>query len=408
MPDQSDQSQKPAGTPTTQPPTVDPPVISPQVDLPPLPPDFQNVAPEPLTGEPPKEMPDSTGSAAPPDAGIPPLGPNSSIAKVGKKFGGGRLIATILGVIILVGGVTTGVIVTQQRQLLEQQAAGEACGSAPDVCPGCAEECYDKNDGDTCTGGNGTCKLNGDGEGCYCDTGGNNDTACVTTCTNDLPPTTLRCGDCGGFCITSNCPSTCSQVALNLCGSNTIGTCPTGQVNCYYCPGVTTMQACNSTADSLPAGVGYDETSCSIVGSFCGVVQCDQVNSNPLVFQSRLDTSTCGATPPSSSPSPTPTAPSCISVKAYSATWTELTQTNLAALTAGTVVNFCVSGANGTFDKAQFKINSTAGSEVTAHDRPGSTTDFCQSYTILVADTTITVLAKIHDSVSNTWVGASF
>jgi hypothetical protein len=68
------------------------------------------------------------------------------------------------------------------------------------------------------------------------------------------------------------------------------------------------------------------------------------------------------------------------------------------------VVNFCVSGANGNFDQAQFKIGNTVEGLITTKR---STGDFCQSYTIQPTDTTVTVSAKIHDTVKG-WVGEVF
>jgi hypothetical protein len=50
-----------------------------------------------------------------------------------KKYGGNKVIATIFGVLILVGGVTAGVILVQRQQLLEQEAAsGSVCNQSPD------------------------------------------------------------------------------------------------------------------------------------------------------------------------------------------------------------------------------------------------------------------------------------
>ena len=52
-----------------------------------------------------------------------------------KKFGGGKLVATFLGILLLVGGIATGVILVQNPQLLEEKAfirPGDrltACGS---------------------------------------------------------------------------------------------------------------------------------------------------------------------------------------------------------------------------------------------------------------------------------------
>ena len=115
--------------------------------------------------------------------------------------------------------------------------------------------------------------------------------------------------------------------------------------------------------------------------------------------------------PPTATPTITPTAPpvapSCIAVNAYDESWIALTNAQLSTLIAGDHVWFCVSGsATGTFDMAQFKINTTIEQVVTTHDRPGSN-DFCQSYTILPTDTTVTVQAKIHD-INFGWIGENF
>lgn len=99
----------------------------------------------------------------------------------------------------------------------------------------------------------------------------------------------------------------------------------------------------------------------------------------------------------------TSTAPACIAVKAYNSSWTFLSDSDLSAITSGTTVNFCVSGSatSGTFDKAQFKINSTLEPETTT-TRPGSN-DFCQSYQIQ-SNSPVSVQAKIHH-VTEGWLG---
>jgi hypothetical protein len=58
---------------------------------------------------------ESPGSAAPPD--LPPM-----VASPKKKFGGKRIIATILGIFLLVGGIGAGIVLTQQQQLFQQKA----------------------------------------------------------------------------------------------------------------------------------------------------------------------------------------------------------------------------------------------------------------------------------------------
>jgi hypothetical protein len=101
------------------------------------------------------------------------------------------------------------------------------------------------------------------------------------------------------------------------------------------------------------------------------------------------------------------TTVTCGPVKAYDANWVALTNAQLSTLKPEANINFCVSGtaATGTFDKAQFKINSTVEPE-TITKRSGSS-DFCQAYTVLSTDTAVNVRAKIHNSISG-WIGESF
>src|SRR5688500_11443715 len=85
------------------------------------------------------EMPDliNAGSAAP---GVNFPDP-AYVEEPKKKYGGGKgkIIATILGLILLVGGVGTGVYLSQQNQNPEERAAG-LCGYcvAPNDCKTCA------------------------------------------------------------------------------------------------------------------------------------------------------------------------------------------------------------------------------------------------------------------------------
>jgi hypothetical protein len=112
-----------------------------------------------------------------------------------------------------------------------------------------------------------------------------------------------------------------------------------------------------------------------------------------------LPTHTPTPTPtPTPTLTPTPAAPYCAAVKAYDVSWNALTNAQLSSLTAGTSINFCVTGTapSGTFDMARFTIDGIERT-VTTLQRPGST-DFCQSYTILSTDTTVTVSALIHHS----------
>lgn len=95
MPDQPDQT-KPAA-----------PVMSPQADLPPLPMDTQ----------PETKKEDAPSGNPPAPEGQPVI---SSVPK--KKFGTGKIIATILGILLLVGGVGAGIFLTNEQQLFKQSA----------------------------------------------------------------------------------------------------------------------------------------------------------------------------------------------------------------------------------------------------------------------------------------------
>ena len=417
MPNQNDPTQ----TPNPVNPPVDqsssqstPPVptIFPQSDLPPLPPAFQNL---PEDGIP------SNGSGAPPET-------SSVVPKAKKKFGGGRIIATILGLIVLVGGVGAGILLTRQPQLFQQKATGNTvdCGVKPDgstlfcntdtqVC--CNTGCKSKTSG---------CEVGNEPQGV---TRCSNDSNTVANCRDQLPGyefclngtnmhciaqsgTLLGCGqDYGGSaCVTNpNAYPVDCVISTNPCGGG-------GNCRKWICPqGDTNKDGKCQTGDT---GASYtDYTDCSNINCGGQCCQIDWLNSPGGGYctnarnckEIKLDCSP-STSPPSSVPTPTPTptptpqAPSCISVKAYDDSWTVLSSTQLSTLTTGDVVNFCVNGsaAAGTLDKAQFIINTTLKPE-TVTKRPSSS-DFCQPYTILSTDTMINVKAKVHHS-SGVWVG---
>lgn len=130
MPNQNDPSQnqnnnQQFNSSPIQEPTVTPPVIFPQSDLPPLPPAFQDLAKNDAPNAPSANQPtdqslnSNSGSDTPSDI-------SSLIPKPKKKFGSGKIIATILGIVVLVGGVGAGVVVTQQQQILQPKACGES------------------------------------------------------------------------------------------------------------------------------------------------------------------------------------------------------------------------------------------------------------------------------------------
>ncbi len=370
-----------------------PPIFFPQEDAPPVP-DFQaattpvpptNTQTEPLVAT---EQP--SGSAAP----LEPFAPAISSPK--KKFGGGKIIATILGLLVLIGGVGTGVYLTQQQQLFQQKASS----------------CFD------------TCRLTKGTQVCNCECSGictrpdsqtpapGEETTSGNCNASQTSPTWVQCGNGTGpstctFCLKPN-QNTCSAVLATkseCSGSTSYGACGaiTGAVDTFYCQGnppPNTSNGCQRN-DPLPGGVHWDDASNSIKGSFCGTVQVDDhdgscVYPNGLegpCFCSRTDTSGCSTNP---TPTPPGITAQCQNVKAYSPIWTALADADLKKLTAGSHVNFCVTGVAtaGNFDRAKFTINSVVQSETTTK-RPTSQ-DFCQDYVIPTGVTAFTVTAQIH------------
>jgi hypothetical protein len=408
MPNQNDPTQNPnpvnppTDQPTSQTPTSQvPPVIFPESDLPPLSPEFQNLPKNDVPVTPPTDQLVGDGSNAPP--------PNISsvIPKAKKKFGGGKIIATILGLIILLGGIGAGIILTQQRQLFKQKAS-ETCSNDSDT----VLNCRGKEPGyEFClNGSNMVCiAKSGDLLGCGQDYGGS---AC-----DDNPPADTGGGFCG--CTPTNCSDTCPNGCANVCGNGCIKyVCPNKDTNS---DGECDLRDTGATKQYI-AGAGCPGVSCgdeccqidytSDGVNSCHPPDCKEINWNCSPTAPPTASPTATPTPtPTLTPTPTPTetpdipAPACLPVKAYDDSWTALTEAQLSALTVGDHVNFCVNGnaTSGTFDKAQFKVNTTLEPEVTEHVRPDSD-DFCQAYTISTTDTTVNVKAKIHHS-SGVWVG---
>ena len=101
---------------------------------------------------------------------------------------------------------------------------------------------------------------------------------------------------------------------------------------------------------------------------------------------------------PTSTPTPPPIGAACHDVVAYDSNWQVLSMSDLAVLAVGDTVRFAVGGTTtgGTFDKARFTINGTLRPEVTAQ-KPGSN-EYFDEYTIPAGTTSFSVNAQIHHS----------
>lgn len=340
-----------------------------QTDLPPLPPDFQNVpADDPIVSP-----VNDSGSAAPPDSDLPPI-----ITTPKKKFGGGKIIATILGIFLLVGGVGTGVYLVRQQQTVGSKAAYWQLGdvkyydreqydsavrtlSEDDerqsdvnvvnvIDNAAAQQAAQSSTSNECGGpGQKQCEVVCEGDSCHY---GN------VSFDKNNPPQGINCTS--GSCL--------AQKGTGNCAANT--------GNCFVNTNI------GVTLDGKEVCNGPHWTTCA-AGYTC---------SNGDCVPPQLNQSSGSDTPPPSDSS----SAVCQNVKAYDSVWTPLTSADLSALSTGTVVNFCVTGTttSGTFDKAKFTINGTVQAETTAI-RPSST-DFCQSYTIPVGVSVFNVSAQIH------------
>lgn len=307
-------------------------------DLPPLAPDFQNVSggADTVNKTEDKNVPDAnSGTNAPfPDLPITTGSPK-------KKFGGGKIIATILGIFLLIGGIAGGVILTQQNQNLSEKAGGDPdytiCNTTNALMGYCSPPAG---------GGNG-CISAGCGSEQICHIQGGQ-TGTYGVCVNATSFITACTGDGRQPSHNSNNPSawTCCAAGY-VAGPNQQGCVP------------------NTTGTNPPGGTNPPAT-------------------NPP-----------GTNPPGTNPPNNPTA-QCQNIKAYSSTWALLTDAQLSTLTPSTVVNFCVLGtaSEGTFDRAKFTINTVAQAETTTK-RP-TTNDFCQSYAIPAGVTSFNLTAQIH------------
>lgn len=244
----------PVSEPTQMP---EPPADIPTTDVPPFPPE-----PAPIEGAVPADT--SSGSAAP-SFDIPPV-----VTPPGKpKKGGRKVIATILGLLVLVGGLGAGVILVRQQQDIRERAAGpgQAC-TASGVSGTCttASSCnavYRGAGSGGCTSVAGTVYGCCTGPRCYqeCIQIGNTPSECrnypscspATTAPTTAPtqaPACIGAGQClpsgrsccSGLTSISTSESTCSSRRMCITSATTAPppACESG----YQCQGIANQNEC--------------------------------------------------------------------------------------------------------------------------------------------------------------------
>jgi len=451
-----------------------PPIIFPQSDLPPLSPEFQNLpetnaAAAPADQSPIQQVIVNTGSSAPPDI-------SSVTPKTKKKFGGGKIIATILGLVVLVGGIAAGIILTQQKQLFKQKAAvsvpcAGGCGEAPDPVP--SFNSPPTQVGPFTTAGNLIIYYVGLGssgtrtvyitshDGSHTVTMDTSDKTRIVTnipinagetiTITDMqepnqgdpacapipgPPysaigwmqvnTDTTCGTglngppSDGQCVPMDKPSVASAISWaqsfgdpsmvgRQCWADWMEWPGDYDFNDFFL-----MFAVSAISAPTPTPPPLSCNSVCLLDSDCpvGMVCYLSGDSAPQsVCRNTLcrddGDCICEIVAPTSTPTPTPPppAPYCVAVTTYSTSWALIPESGRSSLTAGTTINFCVSGyrSTGIFDDARFTINGVMQTGEEIVKRPGSA-DLCQAYTIPSGTTSFTVKGEIHDSIYG-WFG---
>lgn len=319
------------------------------------------------------------------DSSTTPFGSgiSSVISSPKKKFGTGKIIATILSLFLLIGGVGAGIALTQQQQLFNQKAS---------TCTGCDPlggiACQHDADG------------NNNGWKCVCVNTSPNGTTCthdwscgskdLSTCPvpDDVKPPTAPPVVGGGTCTlgAQQCVFDNDIPGTDFCGGSG------GKYKCYEAKAEYGQPVIGNADCKCPSGNN------PAPGPYCLTNTPCQYTQGGDRAGTHCTNNLCTPTSPPSTDGPITVAPYCVAVKAYSSSWSLLTTGQLSASTPGTTINFCVSGSatSGSFDKAQFTIKGVPLAETTTK-RSGSN-DLCQSYTILSTDRTISVIAKIHHS----------
>ncbi|MCL4382872.1 hypothetical protein M1545_03720 [Patescibacteria group bacterium] len=429
MPDDTNNQNKPAA-PVPQPvgqnqnpplPNENPVVpASPQVvpdisgDLPPMP---EMDTPDENTGE--EEIGDKKNQVGADKIDLPPV----ITATPKKTRRGGRVIATILGLLLLVGGISAGVTLVRQQQDIREKARfiTEGGGGGPtsttktgigdttagvtktgigDTTAGVAKTTGKVSDGDTDSGA----KTGiGDTTAGVTKTGIGDTTASVTkTGTETVGCTDAQkavCANRGELC------SAPSGICLPKGDSGTVGCTDAQKAVCANRGELCSAPSgiCLPKGDSGAKSPGGNQTASS--GScqkICIKTDCDKVPAgcpNPINNECETDAD-CGGGDGSTTTTTTggSTSAQCLNIKAFDTNWNALSTTELGQLQVGDKVRFTVAGTttSGTIDRARFIINGVTRAAVTAK-RPG-TNEYFDEYTIPAGTTSFSIRAQLNHS----------
>ena len=254
-----------------------------------------------------------------------------------KKYGGKKVIATIFGILLLVGGVAAGVILVQrQQQIAEKAASGKECQQSQD------------------------CVL--------LDNPGNSGSF---TAPRPISYVKITAKDVHEY-ESGDTNDGCYHVVINgsFLSWNRVGEGPD-------CKDVSNVQVWMKEGEATPTSTPTPE---------------------PTEVPEETPTPTSKVTPTETPDTPTEVTAQCSDVKAYDEEWILLSSQDLSNLKKGDTVRFTVSGStsSGTFDKARFTVNGTSLGETTKK-KPGSN-EFYVEYIVPAGVTTFTVKGEVHHS----------
>lgn len=313
----------------------------------------------------------SQGSAAPTNDILDPLGQNITTTTMPKKkFASGKIIATILGLFLLVGGIGAGVYLSSQNQNVNERAYSNVTTPPTDTCNMIQVTATD----------NGACpKISG--------TQKNNVSTYNTTYTLKNITTTVHqvaIKKSSNFCTEPFGQTDPNLPNWPVCYSSDISTTEFITIQ----PNETKTVTINRSSDR-GASCGSYQTDLYIT-SIDGNTSCHGSDNNGLIAASLCQTG-------SQCPGDSTATAQCQNIKGYSgANWVLLTPETISMIRPGDNLNFCATGtaSSGSFDKARFTINNVQQTETTTK-RPNSN-DFCQSYIVPAGTTSFKITAELH------------
>jgi len=319
------------------------------------------------------------------EADIPPVVTTGEKpkGKVGKK-----VIATILGILFLVGGVSAGVILVQQQQEIREKASCVSDGN----CIGPGEVCCNDSKFDS---------------SCYV-----TETRCESKPAPE-PTATPTPWTPSPQCKTDG---NCIGPGEDCCSGNDYfdNSCPVTETRCgveSYCSQAK-QEECTNGMDCIPTQYGgyCEEVPCRESGCLrpgercCGGTAGSEFDASCYVTETMCGAGGATATPvPTATPTPRPgveISARCLNIKAFDTSWDEII--DLSSLKAGDIIRFTVSGTtnSGNIDKARFRINSPTWRTDVVAKKPG-TGEFYDEYTIPEGVTSFTINTQLHHTSSD-------